>query len=173
MLDLEEIDKDLYRSKKLWLPTGARGVFGKTRTSHYRLYNMVIIQLRLVTYVRIDDCLCNNSPWDKSISLRWQCSRTGLGRCHQHGLTTVLGSCESTGAYTMAFGERIDNVVTCPLNISFFCRYCLSCHIVLYSRYTLIFCCPVTTLSQLYTWWIVSEMVNNAREKGNDKKKSN
>ncbi|KAG0357719.1 Acyl-CoA thioesterase 8 [Gamsiella multidivaricata] len=28
MLDLEEIDKDLYRSKKLWLPMGARGVFG-------------------------------------------------------------------------------------------------------------------------------------------------
>ncbi|KAF9895941.1 hypothetical protein BX616_008493, partial [Lobosporangium transversale] len=27
MLDLEEIDKDLYRSKKLWLPLGARGVF--------------------------------------------------------------------------------------------------------------------------------------------------
>ncbi|KAG0261172.1 Acyl-CoA thioesterase 8 [Mortierella polycephala] len=28
MLDLEEIDKDLYRSKNLWLPMGARGVFG-------------------------------------------------------------------------------------------------------------------------------------------------
>ncbi|KAF9284127.1 Acyl-CoA thioesterase 8 [Mortierella alpina] len=28
MLDLEEIDKDLYRSKNLWLPLGARGVFG-------------------------------------------------------------------------------------------------------------------------------------------------
>ncbi|KAF9133003.1 Acyl-CoA thioesterase 8 [Mortierella sp. GBA39] len=28
MLDLEEIDKDLYRSKKLWVPMGARGVFG-------------------------------------------------------------------------------------------------------------------------------------------------
>ncbi|KAG0308335.1 Acyl-CoA thioesterase 8 [Dissophora globulifera] len=28
MLDLEEIDKDLFRSKKLWLPMGARGVFG-------------------------------------------------------------------------------------------------------------------------------------------------
>ncbi|KAF9363620.1 Acyl-CoA thioesterase 8 [Mortierella sp. NVP85] len=28
MLDLEEIDKDLYRSKKLWVPLGARGVFG-------------------------------------------------------------------------------------------------------------------------------------------------
>ncbi|KAF9429112.1 Acyl-CoA thioesterase 8 [Entomortierella beljakovae] len=28
MLDLEEIDKDLYRSKKLWRPMGARGVFG-------------------------------------------------------------------------------------------------------------------------------------------------
>ncbi|KAG0265608.1 Acyl-CoA thioesterase 8 [Mortierella polycephala] len=28
MLDLEEIDKDLYRSKKLWAPMGARGVFG-------------------------------------------------------------------------------------------------------------------------------------------------
>ncbi|KAG0042788.1 Acyl-CoA thioesterase 8 [Gryganskiella cystojenkinii] len=28
MLDLEEIDKDLYRSKKLWMPMGARGVFG-------------------------------------------------------------------------------------------------------------------------------------------------
>ncbi|KAG0082780.1 Acyl-CoA thioesterase 8 [Podila epicladia] len=28
MLDLEEIDKDLYRSKRLWLPRGARGVFG-------------------------------------------------------------------------------------------------------------------------------------------------
>ncbi|KAG0350630.1 Acyl-CoA thioesterase 8 [Gamsiella multidivaricata] len=30
MLDLEEIDKDLYRSKKLWVPMGARGVFGKS-----------------------------------------------------------------------------------------------------------------------------------------------
>ena len=29
ILDLEEIDKDLYRSKKLWVPMGARGVFGK------------------------------------------------------------------------------------------------------------------------------------------------
>ncbi|KAG0035875.1 Acyl-CoA thioesterase 8 [Podila clonocystis] len=28
MLDLEEIDKDLFRSKKLWVPMGARGVFG-------------------------------------------------------------------------------------------------------------------------------------------------
>ncbi|KAF9159055.1 Acyl-CoA thioesterase 8 [Mortierella sp. AD011] len=28
LLDLEEIDKDLYRSKKLWRPLGARGVFG-------------------------------------------------------------------------------------------------------------------------------------------------
>ncbi|KAF9984635.1 Acyl-CoA thioesterase 8 [Modicella reniformis] len=28
MLNLEEIDKDLYRSKKLWVPMGARGVFG-------------------------------------------------------------------------------------------------------------------------------------------------
>ncbi|KAF9096229.1 Acyl-CoA thioesterase 8 [Mortierella sp. AM989] len=28
MLDLEEIDKDLYRSKTLWRPMGARGVFG-------------------------------------------------------------------------------------------------------------------------------------------------
>ncbi|KAG0223354.1 peroxisomal long-chain acyl-CoA thioesterase 1 [Mortierella sp. GBAus27b] len=28
MLDLEEIDRDLYRSKKLWVPLGARGVFG-------------------------------------------------------------------------------------------------------------------------------------------------
>ncbi|KAG0205540.1 Acyl-CoA thioesterase 8 [Mortierella sp. GBA30] len=28
MLDLEEIDKDLYRSKNLWAPMGARGVFG-------------------------------------------------------------------------------------------------------------------------------------------------
>ncbi|TPX66361.1 hypothetical protein SpCBS45565_g04502 [Spizellomyces sp. 'palustris'] len=27
-LELEEIDRDLYRSKKLWLPVGARGVFG-------------------------------------------------------------------------------------------------------------------------------------------------
>ncbi|KAF9564338.1 hypothetical protein EC968_004578 [Mortierella alpina] len=30
MLDLEEIDKDLYRSKKLWVPMGARGVFGRS-----------------------------------------------------------------------------------------------------------------------------------------------
>ncbi|KAF9212316.1 Acyl-CoA thioesterase 8 [Podila verticillata] len=28
MLDIEEIDKDLFRSKKLWVPMGARGVFG-------------------------------------------------------------------------------------------------------------------------------------------------
>ncbi|KAI1320793.1 Acyl-CoA thioesterase 8 [Mortierella claussenii] len=28
MLEIEEIDKDLYRSKKLWVPMGARGVFG-------------------------------------------------------------------------------------------------------------------------------------------------
>ncbi|KAF9971449.1 Acyl-CoA thioesterase 8 [Actinomortierella ambigua] len=28
MLDLEEIDTDLYRSKTLWVPMGARGVFG-------------------------------------------------------------------------------------------------------------------------------------------------
>lgn len=31
MLDLEEIDKDLYRSKKLWVPMGARGVFGNKK----------------------------------------------------------------------------------------------------------------------------------------------
>lgn len=33
MLDLEEIDKDLYRSKNLWLPLGARGVFGNVSKS--------------------------------------------------------------------------------------------------------------------------------------------
>jgi len=35
MLDLEEIDKDLYRSKKLWLPSGARGVFGNSKFSFF------------------------------------------------------------------------------------------------------------------------------------------
>lgn len=44
MLDLEEIDKDLYRSKRLWLPSGARGVFGKVNVhedDQPRLYTIL------------------------------------------------------------------------------------------------------------------------------------